>query len=158
MTYPNDVYNLLWGHWWERSTQIHQRVDKFRIPNYQQLNICNQNCIRLSSFVTIPEIDKLVHEAQHLGHHLCTTYAISLALLQMYSVAAAAMSTEVARAGGLTTFTRKYQKRLGLLVFQEPELDMYKWANQPDRTKSVHFKWVEKGTNTISIKLQKWKV
>jgi hypothetical protein len=44
------------------------------------------------------------------------------------------------------------------LVFQEPELDMYKWANQPDRTKSVHFKWVEKGTNTISIKLQKWKV
>jgi hypothetical protein len=58
----------------------------------------------------------------------------------MYSVAAAAMSTEVARAGGLTTFTRKYQKRLGLLVFQEPELDMYKWANQPDRTKSVHFK------------------
>jgi hypothetical protein len=42
------------------------------------------------------------------------------------------MSTEVASAGGLPTFTRKYQKRLGLLVFQDPELDMYKWAKQPD--------------------------
>jgi hypothetical protein len=42
------------------------------------------------------------------------------------------MSTEVESAGGLPTFTRKYQKRLGLLVFQDPELDMYKWAKQPD--------------------------
>jgi hypothetical protein len=50
----------------------------------------------------------------------------------MYCVPAAAMRMEVARAVGLTTFTRKYKKRLGLLVFREPELDMYKWANQPD--------------------------
>ncbi len=128
-TYPIDVYNLLWDHWWERSTKIHQRVDKFRILNFWQLNICDQNCISLSSFATIPEIHKLVHEAQHFGHHLCMTYAISLALLQMYCVAAAAMSTEFARAGGLTTFARKYPKRLGLLVFQEPELDMYNQAN-----------------------------
>jgi hypothetical protein len=60
----------------------------------------------LTSLVTIPEIDKLVHEAQHLGHHLCMTYAISWALLQMHCVAAAAMSMEVVRAGGLTTFTK----------------------------------------------------
>ncbi len=45
--------------------------------------------------------------------YLCMTYAISLALLQMYSVAAAAMSTEVARAGGLTTFTKKVPKETG---------------------------------------------